>query len=50
VQLRVALEQDRDLPCKTEAEYAGPAGRARSAIRYFDYNSAIRIEPPAPTA
>jgi hypothetical protein len=46
VQLRVALEQDRDLPCKTEAEYAGPAGKARSAIRYFDYNSQIRIEPP----
>ncbi|HLH24043.1 MAG TPA: hypothetical protein VK066_16080 [Chloroflexota bacterium] len=50
VQLRVALEQDRDLPCKTEAEYAGPATRARSTIRYFDYNSAIRIDPPGPAA
>jgi hypothetical protein len=48
VQLRVALEQERDLPCKTEAEYAGPAARARSVIRYFDYNGAIRIEPPGP--
>jgi hypothetical protein len=50
VQLRVALEQERDLPCKTEAEYAGPATRARSVIRYFDYNSSIRIEPPGPAA
>ena len=50
VQLRVALEQERDLPCKTEAEYAGPAARARSVIRYFDYNSSIRIEPPGPAA
>ncbi len=50
VQLRVALEQERDLPCKTEAEYAGPASRSRSVIRYFDYNSAIRIEPPGPAA
>jgi hypothetical protein len=50
VQLRVALEQERDLPCKTEAEYAGAATRARSIIRYFDYNSAIRIEPPGPAA
>jgi hypothetical protein len=46
VRLRVAIEQDRDLPCKTEAEYDAPGGRARSVIRYFDYNSAIRIEPP----
>jgi hypothetical protein len=47
VQLRVALEQERDLPCKTEAEYAG---RARNVIRYFDYNGSIRIEPPGPAA
>ncbi len=47
VKLRVALEQDRDLPCKTEAEYEG---RARNAVRYFDYNSAIRIEPPGSAA
>jgi hypothetical protein len=50
VQLRVALEQERDLPCKTEAEYAGPTSRARSVIRYFDYNSAIQIDPPGPAA
>jgi hypothetical protein len=50
VQLRVALEQERDLPCKTEAEYDGPSGRARNAIRYFDYNGAIRIEPPGSAA
>jgi hypothetical protein len=47
VRLRVALEEARDLPCKTEAEYDGPSGTARSVIRYFDYNSAIRIEPPS---
>jgi hypothetical protein len=47
VRLRVALEEGRDLPCKTEAEYDAPSGPARSIIRYFDYNSAIRIEPPS---
>lgn len=50
VQLRVAIEEGRDLPCKTEAEYEGLAGRARNAIRYFDYNAAIQIEPPTPVS
>jgi len=50
VQLRVAIEEGRDLPCKTEAEYDGPTGRARNAIRYFDYNAAIQIEPPSPVS
>jgi hypothetical protein len=50
VQLRVAIEEGRDLPCRTEAEYDGPAGRARNAIRYFDYNAAIQIEPPTPVS
>lgn len=48
VQLRVALEQGRDLPCGSEAEFNAPYGRARQAIRYFDYNSAIEIDPPTP--
>jgi hypothetical protein len=48
LQLRVALEEGRDLPCKTEAEYEAPLGRVRSAVRYFDYNAAIQIEPPIP--
>lgn len=48
VQLRVALEATRDLPCKTIAEYQAPSGPARTIVRYFDYNGAIRIEPPAP--
>ncbi len=46
VRLRVAIEDARDLPCMTEAEYDGPPGRARTSVRYFDYNGPIRIEPP----
>jgi len=47
VQLRVAIEEQRDLPCGSEAEYAAPAGRARQAVRYFDYNAPLQIEAPA---
>lgn len=48
VQLRIALEESRDLPCSSEAEYNAPYGRARQAIRYFDYNAALQIEAPLP--
>lgn len=48
VLLRVALEEGRDLPCSSEAEFNAPYGRARQAIRYFDYNAAIEL--PAPPA
>jgi hypothetical protein len=48
VLLRVALEEGRDLPCSSEAEFTAPYGRARQAIRYFDYNAAIEL--PAPPA
>lgn len=50
VQLRVALEENRDLPCKTEAEYDSPTRRTRTAVRYFDYNAAIQIEIPSPAS
>lgn len=46
VRLRIALEEDRDLPCGSEAEFNAPYGPARQAIRYFDYNAAIELPAP----
>jgi hypothetical protein len=49
MQIRVALEEGRDLPCQSEAEFSGPYGRARQAVRYTDYNAPMVVEPPTPS-